>query len=352
MESVHVDSMTRSKTLMQAETAEIPAVAARQFLETATAFRDLGALLRQNPPRFVMTCARGSSDHAANFAKYAIETRLGIPVASHAPSTSSVFGVQLRNLEGTLFLAISQSGKSPDILASIAMAQEAGAFVVALVNDVQSPAASLADLVIPLCAGPELAVAATKSFLASLLAVVHLVAEWAQDVNLDRALEQAPDMLARALAQDWSAGLTPFIAATHGFVIGRGLTFGIAHEAALKLKETSALHGEAYSAAEVRHGPMAIIGAGFPVLMFVPNDPTRGSFAALCAEFEGRGAALVMAGGDSASGIILPGDRDGHPLLTPLAQITSFYLFANQLAALRGHDPDAPPGLNKVTQTR
>jgi glutamine---fructose-6-phosphate transaminase (isomerizing) len=344
--------MGHNETLMRQEARESGAVVARQRILNATAMADLGALLRSRPPRLVITCGRGSSDHAASFAKYAIETRAGVLVASHAPSTSSIYGTSFSGLEGALFLAISQSGKSPDILSSIVAAREAGAIVVAMVNDADSPAAGLADVVIPLHAGPERSVAATKSYVGSLMAITHLVAEWTQDRALDYALDGAEVQLGLAFERDWSGAAETFGAAKSMFVIGRGLTFGVANEAALKLKETSALHAEAYSAAEVRHGPMAIVGQDFPVLMLQPEDPTKASFPQLSEEFSARGA-KVFASGDTLPGAtMLPTATGLHPLIAPACQITSFYAFAEKLALARGRNPDDPPWLRKVTETR
>jgi glutamine---fructose-6-phosphate transaminase (isomerizing) len=344
--------MASNETLMRQEAREAGAVVARQRIENATIMADLGALLRKMPPRLVITCGRGSSDHAASFAKYAIETRAGVMVASHAPSTSSIYGTSFAGLEGSLFLAISQSGKSPDILSSIVAAKEAGAIVVAMVNDAESPAAGLADMVIPLHGGPERSVAATKSYVGSLMAITHLVAEWTQDNALDRALDGAEEQLGLAFERDWTAASEVLQAAQSMFVIGRGLTFGVANEAALKLKETSALHAESYSAAEVRHGPMAIVGKDFPVLMLQPEDPTKASFPQLSEEFAARGA-KVFASGDMLPGAtMLPTARELHPLIAPACQITSFYSFAEKLALARGRNPDDPPWLKKVTETR
>jgi glucosamine--fructose-6-phosphate aminotransferase (isomerizing) len=341
------------ETFMRREARECGAVVARQRLENAALMADLGAWLRAKPPPLVVTCGRGSSDHAASFAKYAIETRAGVMVASHAPSASSLYGTAFKGLEGALFLAISQSGKSPDILASIVAARDAGARVVALVNDAGSPAAGLADLVIPLHAGPERSVAATKSCVASILAIVHLVAEWTGDNALDAALDQAPAHLDQAFNTDWNAALDVMTDAASLFVIGRGLTFGIAQEAALKLKETSALHGEAFSAAEVRHGPMALVGAGFPVLMLAPQDQTGASFPPLAQEFAARGAKVFASSTQALAGAVgLPTQAGLHPLIAPACQLTTFYNFAERLARARGCNPDAPPWLNKVTQTQ
>jgi glutamine---fructose-6-phosphate transaminase (isomerizing) len=320
------------ETLMRQEARESGAVVARQRIENATIMADLGALLRSRPPKLVITCGRGSSDHAASFAKYAIETRAGVLVASHAPSTSSIYGTSFSGLE--------------------VAAREAGAIVVAMVNDADSPAAGLADMVIPLRAGPERSVAATKSYVGSLMAITHLVAEWTQDTALERALDGAADQLGRAFDYDWGAAADVFGAAQSLFVIGRGLTFGVAHEAALKLKETSALHAEAFSAAEVRHGPMAIVGKNFPVLMLQPEDPTKASFPQLCEEFAARGAKVFGAGDVLPGAIMLPSTQGLHPLIAPACQITSFYSFAEQLALARGRNPDDPPWLKKVTITQ
>jgi glutamine---fructose-6-phosphate transaminase (isomerizing) len=344
--------MGHTETLMRQEAAESGAVVARQRVENATIMADLGALLRARPPRLVITCGRGSSDHAASFAKYAIETRAGVMVASHAPSSSSIYGTSFSGLDGALFLAISQSGKSPDILSSIVAAREAGAIVVAMVNDADSPAAGLADVVIPLLAGPERSVAATKSYVGSLMAITHLVGEWTQDSAIDRALDGAEEQLGLAFQQDWSAASQILEETKSMFVIGRGLTFGVANEAALKLKETSALHAEAFSAAEVRHGPMAIVGENFPVLMLQPEDPTKASFPQLSSEFASRGA-LVFATGDALPGAtMLPNASGLHPLVAPACLITSFYGFAEKLALARGRNPDDPPWLKKVTETQ
>lgn len=344
--------MSQSKTLMWTEARDAGEVVRRQVEANASLMRDLGARLREKKPRLVLTCARGSSDHAAGFAKYAIENRLGVLVASHAPSTSSIFGTPLRDLDGALFLVISQSGRSPDILTSIAFAKEAGAFVVAMVNDAASPAAQAADAYIPLHAGPELAVAATKSYIASLSAIVHLVAEWGQDDALLEALAQAGDHIKAAFALDWSLMGEALLQAKSLFVIGRGLTFGIAHEMALKLKETSALHAEAYSAAEVRHGPMAIVEAGFPVIMIAPMDVAAASFPALSEEFAARNAKVFASGGQFPGAIELPTQTGLHPLIAPMCQVSSFYACAEALARARGRNPDSPPWLNKVTETQ
>jgi glucosamine--fructose-6-phosphate aminotransferase (isomerizing) len=337
---------------MYAEAAEAAEVAERQRSELAAPLRALGARLRSDDPPLVLTCARGSSDHVATFAKYLIETRVRTPVTSYAPSVSSLYATPWHKLKGALFLAISQSGRSPDILISARAAKEAGATVVALVNQADSPLAELAEIVVPLLAGPERSVAATKSFIASLLALVRLVAEWTGDGELRGALDDAPQMLMDAWALDWSPAVAALERAEDLFVLGRGLNLGIAQEAALKLKETCALHAEAFSAAEVKHGPMALVGPGFPVLMLSPLDAGHEAFGQLADDFVARGATVVIAGDDQPGGLALPFLTGLHPVLAPVATIQSFYRCAVSLSVARGLDPDHPPHLRKVTETR
>ncbi len=331
---------------MHREAAEAPLVAERQVRELGGLMRALGQQLRALDPRVVITCARGSSDHVATFAKYLIETRIGVPVASFAPSTASIYGTKWRQLDRALFIAISQSGRSPDLLASAQAARDTGACVVAIVNEVNTPLADVAHVAIPMLAGPERSVAATKSFIASLLALAGLVAAWREDGELGEALASASEVLDRAWALDWSAAIPLLRDASSLFVLGRGLSLGIAQEAALKLKETCGLHGEAYSAAEVKHGPMAIVKAGFPVLMLPPGDEGESMFAPIAADFAERGARLLIAGD------MLPVIPALNPALAPIGMIQSFYRLAAALSVARGLDPDRPPHLKKVTSTR
>jgi len=269
--------------------------------------------------------------------------------SSAAPSVSSVYEAQ-PDLAGAMVLAISQSGASPDLLAAVSSARAAGAHIVALVNAQDSPLAQLADDLIPLHAGAERSVAATKSYIASLAAIVQLVANWTRDAQLAAALQQAPELLERAWQLDWSAALTHLTAANNLYVIGRGLGLGVAQEAALKFKETCGLHAEAVSAAELRHGPMALVGAGFPLLMFTQNDESRAGVAQLATELAARGADVLLAGAAAPGATILP-TEGAHPAIEPLLFAQSFYRMANALSLARGHDPDQPPHLHKVTET-
>ena len=345
--------VTANETAMARETAEAPAAVARQFERNAVAVRALGARLRAAPPPVVVTCARGSSDHAAWYLKYLIEIVLGVPCCSMGASVASIYDAPLK-LRGALFVTISQSGRSPDILALQAAAKAAGAYTVALVNDETSPAAAEADLCLPLCAGPETSVAATKSFVASLAAAARLVAEWAEDEallngleNLSCALAKAPD----ATAGPWAGAVETLAHAGSLYVLGRGPSLPIAAEAALKLKETSALHAEAFSAAEVMHGPFELVGEGFPVVCFSPRDASRPGMLDTLARLRTTGApVLAVEAGPVAPGR-LPFADPGHRFLEPITMIQSFYHCVERVARLLGRDPDRPQRLRKVTET-
>jgi glucosamine--fructose-6-phosphate aminotransferase (isomerizing) len=334
---------------MYQEAVQAPLVVNAQLAHNAPRLRELGARLREEPPRAVVTCARGSSDHAATYARYLIEAHTHVLTSSAAPSVSSVYEAQ-SDLDGVLFIAISQSGQSPDLLSATRNAKESGALTVALCNTADSPLMELVDIAVPLLAGPERSVAATKSYIASLSCIAQLVANWTEDRRLLATLPQIPDLLTRAWDCDWSRAVETLSGAVNLFVVARGFGLGVAQEAALKLKETCGLHAEAFSSAEVKHGPMALVKAGFPVLMFTQRDDTRAGIQELAAEFASRGARVLLAGADAAGATTLP-SISTHPVIEPLLTIQSFYAMANSLALARGLDPDRPPHLNKVTET-
>ena len=331
---------------MAREAGETPSVVKRQLQANEAALAKLATRLREAPPSVVVTLARGSSDHAATYGKYLIETLLGVPVASAAPSVASLYDspVQAR---GALLIAISQSGRSPDLLASVDAYRAAGAHIVALVNDADSPLAQAADTLLPLHAGPELAVAATKSCIAAMTGLAAIAAAWSGDEALAKALTGLPSKLEQALKLDWSVAADILRPAKQMFVLGRGYSFGVAQEAALKLKETCAIQAEPFSSAEVRHGPMRVIDQGFPVLAFATSDMAGADVAATAREFGQWGAVALVAG----QGGVLP-IVTGHAALEPIAMLASFYRMAEQLSLALGMDPDAPPGLAKVTKTR
>jgi len=339
------------EALLTSEAAEASDVARRQFAGNAAIIADLVLRLRIKRPSFVATCARGSSDHAATYGKYLIERALGLPVASLGPSLASVYGGEL-DLSRALFIAVSQSGRSPDALLLTEAAKRAGAFVIGLVNDEASPLAGMVDMLVPLRAGPEHSVAATKSFLATCLGFLHLTAEWSQDPGLLGALEQAPAALDAAGACDWASGLLPWRRASSLYVIGRGPGLGIAQELALKFKETCRIHAEAFSAAEVLHGPLALVGPRFPALVLDPGDEGGESVRETAATLKRFGADLRYAGCEGAPGWkLLPLPPDLPAPLVPLAQARAFYGAIAALASSRDLDPDRPPHLSKVTRT-
>jgi glutamine---fructose-6-phosphate transaminase (isomerizing) len=336
-------------TQMFTEAASASDAVRAQLRHDAAAIAAIGAQLRRLAPRAVITCARGSSDHAATYAKYLIETRAGVLTASAAPSVSSVYGVS-QDLRGCLFIALSQSGRSPDLLAAVAAAKAAGATILALCNSPGAPLIAAADLVIELRAGVETSVAATKSFLATLAALIRLVAAWRQDAELESSLDALPAQMDRSWALDWSAALAPLESAAHLYVVGRGLGLGAAQETALKCKETCGLHAEAFSSAELRHGPYALLGEGFPALLLAQPDATQAGVAALGAELARRGVPVVIAGAQSVGAVMLP-TVPAIAEIAPLLLVQSAYRLIAALALRRGFDPDHPPHLRKVTET-
>jgi glucosamine--fructose-6-phosphate aminotransferase (isomerizing) len=335
------------------EAGEAPERVRCQFAQDAQALRRLAGGLQRLQPRAVITCARGSSDHAATYARYLVETRLGLLSASSAPSVASVYGVR-QDMSRCLFLAISQSGHSPDLLAAAAAARDAGAFVLALVNDEDSPLARGAHECLAMRAGREESVAATKSYVCSLAALAHLVARWAEDAPLLAALERAPEALAQAWELDWSALVDALAPLQHLFVLGRGLGLGLAQEAALKLKETCALHAGAYSTAEVQHGPMALLAKqDVAALMFSQDDEARAGIESLARELSANGVRVWFAGAPVQGAptlCVLPA-LPAHPAIAPMLLAQSFYRAAATLSIARGLDPDHPPRLSKVTRT-
>lgn len=332
-------------SLMAAELREAPE-AVQRFLETnGKALAALGERLRANPPAVIITSARGSSDNAAGFFKYLEEILLGVPVCSIGASVVSIYGATLQ-AKNALAVTISQSGQSPDIVALQEAAKAAGALTVALVNAGNSPVERAAAISLPLCAGVERSVAATKSFIVSAAAGAAIVAHWKNDTALLAGLAGLPDVLRQAAEIAWPAFVEAAVGADSLYVLGRGPCLPMAMETALKLKETCGLHAEDYSLAEVMHGPLELLSGGFPVLAFAPDDAARPATTTALAKLRGTGALVlaVEAGG-------LPYVEAGHPLLTGLSMIETAYANIERVAQLRGRDPDRPRLLRKVTET-
>jgi glucosamine--fructose-6-phosphate aminotransferase (isomerizing) len=341
-----------SQTFMAAEISEAGAVVRRQLAANSTLTAKVAADLRALKPAFVATVARGSSDHAALYLKHLVELKLGLACASLGPSIASLYHAPLK-LAGAVAIAISQSGRSPDILAMQGAAIDQGALTIAFVNDEASPLAREANAVLPLRAGLERSVAATKSMIAALIAGAALVAHWGDDSELLAALTKLPSVLdSSSAAPPATEAIETLAQASSLFVIGRGATHAVAAEAALKLKETSAIHAEAFSSAEVLHGPAGIIRPGFPVLAFAPADAARPGFFDTLDRLAAFGAAPLLVDIEPHKRwptlIALDG---GHPLLTPIVALHAFYRAAESTARRRGRDPDQPPHLKKVTET-
>jgi glucosamine--fructose-6-phosphate aminotransferase (isomerizing) len=331
------------------EAADASNAVRSQLRRDSASMRKIGAGLRALRPRAVITCARGSSDHAATYAKYLIETHARVLTASAAPSVSSVYGVT-QDVRGCLFIAISQSGRSPDLLASVASAKASGATVLALCNSADSPLMAAADLTVDLSAGPERSVAATKSYLASLAAIARLVAAWTEDATLASQIDRLPDLMDASWSADWSEALPVLEPVENLYVVGRGLGLGAAQEIALKCKETCGIHAEAFSSAELRHGPYTLLRKGFPALLLAQADGTRPGIEALAIELARRGVAVLLAGGNAAGSTLLPSPQAGAEL-APILLAQSAYRMIASLSVRRGLDPDRPPHLHKITET-
>lgn len=339
---------------MHREVRSIPEAVTRLLSGGAESAMAAAAKLRALNPRVITTVARGSSDHAATYLKYAIELRCGIPVSSTGPSIASVYGAPMKLSEAAT-LAISQSGQSPDIVGMAKTARAGGSLVLSLTNTGDSALAAASEHNIDILAGPEQSIAATKTFVSSIVAGLLLLAHWQEDQGLLDALHLLPDGLARALSCDW----TPFADEICGrpeergslYVLGRGPALAIAQECALKFKETCQLHAEAYSAAEIMHGPVSIARAGFPILALTARDAAEQSVVDIADHLARRGVDVFVTSDTQSAARNLPFARGSHPLTDPLLLVVSFYAFIEQLARRLGLNPDAPPHLRKVTKT-
>jgi glutamine---fructose-6-phosphate transaminase (isomerizing) len=336
---------------MRQEIEEIPAAVARLLAEGESQLANAGAALREAKPVMIATIARGSSDHAAFFLKYAFELVAGVPVASIGPSVASIYGRDIA-LKHCAAIAISQSGQSPDIVRMLTSARAGGAATIALTNTPGSPLATAADIAVDLRAGEEKSVAATKSFVSSIVAGLALVAHTTGNAQLLAALSRLPSAFETAISCDWSALFPALEQRQSLYVLGRGPALAIAAEAALKFKETCGLHAEAYSAAEVLHGPARIVESGFPVLALAGEDAAEASVVEIVDRLVGQGASAFLTSRKPSTATGLPSVQTGDPLTSALALIVSFYAFVEELSRRRGFDPDRPPHLRKVTETR
>ena len=339
-----------NQTQMRREVLEIPSAVDRLLEHGGQDIRRAADAIRARNPGFMVSVARGSSDHVATYLKYASELLTGTPIASIGPSIASIYNRQLR-LEGSVCLSVSQSGKSPDIVEMARMARAGGALSIAMTNHPDSPLAEVADHTLNLHAGPELSVAATKTFVNSAVAGIWLLAEWAEDADLCAAIQALPTALESAVKMDWPDAR----AALHGrnsiYCLGRGPAYAISNEAALKFKETCQIHAESYSSAEVLHGPVSIVDGGFPVIALAAADAAETALAEVADEIASKGATVFATSQKVSAAKSLPATRTGHALTDPIALIASFYAMVERTAAARGINPDAPRHLKKVTET-
>lgn len=326
------------------EIAEIPTVlrqsSAVQFEAIGKAVHALGG----EKPRLLATMGRGSSDHAATFLRYAFGISLGIPGSSISPSISSIYGRQL-DLKGALCLVVSQSGRSPDIVRAAGMARRGGALVAAIVNDMSSPLAKEVDVVIPINAGEERAIAATKSFMGAAAAGLRLLTILSSDASLRRALDTLPDVLEQT-DRNHTIDLFAIVKARTAFVIGRGPALGIAQEAALKLKEIVQFPAEAYSSAEVRHGPWQLGQTDCALVGWKTDAVSSESQNAVVSAYRALGRPVLDLqdiGRRSAENL-------GN-MIAPLIPLPGFYRALVMAAMQLGLDPDRPKLLSKVTET-
>ncbi len=342
--------MNSPSSLMLQETEQSPAVVAGLLEKEAGTFTEIARIFRKNEPTVITTAARGSSDHAATFFKYLAEITLGVPVASIGPSVASVYGSRLKLGNGMHF-TVSQSGASPDIVAVQEAAKKGGATTVAVVNVIDSPLAKGADIVLALNAGEEKSVAATKSFIAAVAALSGVVASASDDVNLRTGLERLPDALAATQPEGREAVETLLFNARSLYTAGRGTALAIALEAALKAKETANIHAEAFSLAELMHGPMRLVEEGFPIVSFLPRDEAFDTNMQALKRLHSFGASLVTLSDAETPGFRLPSASTGNAHLDPLVSLINYYRVIEAVTRRKGFDPDKPRNLNKVTVT-
>ncbi|GGO68078.1 SIS domain-containing protein [Nocardioides deserti] len=336
---------------MAREIAEQPPALSRLLHDTAQV-REVARRIREARPRFVVLAARGTSDHAALYAKYLIEISLGLPVGLASPSTLTVYGAR-PHLNDVLWVAVSQSGGSPDLVRSTETARACGALTVAVTNAPDSPLAAAAELGVDVLAGPERAVAATKTYTSQLLALWLLVDHWRGGDG--RTAAGLPDHVGSALDTPGIDGLASRLRFAPSLICtARGYSYPTAREAALKLMETSYVAAQAFSGADLLHGPLALVDADRPVLAVVgPGDGGR-AMAPTLERLAAQRAELTVIG--DPAGVpdvhtVVPLPADIPEELSPIVEIVPLQRLAHRLAVTRQHDPDAPRGLAKVTST-
>ncbi|MEO0637376.1 MAG: SIS domain-containing protein [Pseudomonadota bacterium] len=341
--------LTTQQTLMRGEINEVPDAVERLLQLGSVDIRKAAREIAESDPTHLLSIGRGSSDHACTYLKYASELILKRPMASIGPSVKSVYGVDMR-CDNALSVSISQSGMSPDIVQMTRSVTQNGAHSLAITNNAASDLAGAASITLDLHAGPEKSVAATKTFVNSLVVCALLVAEIKRDHALISAIHELPNELSKAVDCDWLpiADLTGHESL---LVVGRGLSAAIANEAALKFKETCLVHAESYSSAEVLHGPVSIVGNDYPILALAVGDAAEPSLAESADILAAKGAAVFATTEKVKRAKSLPSVRTSHWLTNPIALVTSFYSMVEQIAVAKGINPDKPRHLRKITET-
>jgi glucosamine--fructose-6-phosphate aminotransferase (isomerizing) len=344
-------------THLERELREQPAALERLLSRQRAGAERIAALLRRPDVDYVLIASRGSSSNAARYAQYVLGRAHRVPVTFATPSLYTIYA-QPPRLAGALVVGISQSGRSPDVTEVLEEARRQGRPTVAITNDTSSPLAAAADEVLALEAGEEVAVAATKTYVNSLGAIALLFAVATGDDAASAELERVPSQLALQLERSWDdVRRLDALADLHGgTVVARGVNYATAFEIALKIRELSGLLFEAYSAADLMHGPVAAIGEGWPVLAVAPRGPAFPAMGSALAALRERGARLVVVSDDDAAlrcaHVSLPLWTHVPEWLSPLVAVVPGQLAALRLAQLRGIDLDTPHGLSKVTLTR
>jgi glucosamine--fructose-6-phosphate aminotransferase (isomerizing) len=346
-------SAERSGSHLDREIREQPETLARLLETTAGDVREIAASLRGADLHYALLAARGSSDNAARYAQYLFGVQLGLPVALAAPSLETMYGAStVPRGRHALVIGISQSGRSPDIVAVLASAHEHGAPTVAITNDPDSPLARAADAVLPLGVGEERSVAATKTYTASLLALAALVAELRDGGGGAReALKAVPDRVQAAIDAAFASvgALEHYATARHVITVGRGFNYCTAFEIALKVRELTATVAEGFSPADLMHGPIAAVAAGTPAVVVAPSGRVASSVLETADMLRERGVDPIVVADDAGAQLRLP---DGVPeWLSPIVAVVPGQVLALRFAEVGDHAVDAPPGLTKVTET-
>jgi glutamine---fructose-6-phosphate transaminase (isomerizing) len=309
--------------------------------------------LRSRGFRYGMLAARGTSDNVALYTKYLFEVILGVPTALASPSAFTLYESEMK-LDDVLVIGISQSGESKDVLETVRRSGELGASTLSVTNDAGSSMARVADHHLFLRAGEEESVAATKTYTASLLLLYLLVQALSGEEEPGAEARRLPEGAREVLEAGWE-GTERYRYADHLVVTSRGYNLATAKEAALKLMETTYVVAEAFSAADLRHGPIAMIGQDFPVIAIVPPGKVRHGMTSLVESLSSRGAEVAVISDDetltgrAGVGFVVPATCPEE--LSPVLYAIPPQVLAHDLARLKRLDPDAPRGLSKVTET-